>query len=780
MLQKRASRRPGTNRNPNTEDLLQHALEQEEKLKDIVGRLFHRLEVAGVHVDIDTADADAEVPILGSRKIRNKEDLFETCRAPQALTQTAHVVPSQRRDSQSKLSCSSGFPIFDLSQGDYVCCPTAALYCAGCFQLDGSSCAQCSPGFVEVAGEGRCQACVDTPGWTNLDGENCIQAVCSDTAYYGLSSKQACCGCGGGQRAATPFTYYVAPTVLFATSITGFPVPRTARNYTINEDCKLLEHGLAINGATGSLQIAPGADKVGRNLLEAFSISCTIVAHQTSSLSASATLTVVAQKSISYGQYPLLFRADVTNRYDPVVMGDWSFDQLNCDPSDITAELRLGQRGRVRWPNPDKAASAGGVLADGFDMRGAICRVRGTSTPVGFAQMDEGTGQFPPPVETVISYFVTILPSVWENLRYERARTIVGRLQVTVGQVAATVNVEVPDQAIRLVPPTAFTGKCSSENGGIVTLDTVTGQGTYQGFPFFDMDLTTGSVRLAPSQELASLMPTDAGARAALTVSCTIYGLYQFPPFGDGPVLQEVIYLGATDDTCFVPKTGNYYFLEQRSLTVSGPTQCRTECRKDSTCTYYSLLSSTSCYLYKGLCPDAGTPGCSQASGSVFARVLGCAERTTCIQLSLSKHFLSGRYCYYGENNYRGGLVFLKEGITSFESFWLHRKSRDFDVWVLQKPAQGDFYNASAAYMTFSGEEMATINSGIDLIADVFNQGTATFPITYSAGELVLGDFYVKQKPTGAPQERQFVSATDESQCLSTASHWAQASAVFA
>jgi len=53
-------------------------------------------------------------------------------------------------------------------------------------------------------------------------------------------------------------------------------------------------------------------------------------------------------------------------------------------------------------------------------------------------------------------------------------------------------------------------------------------------------------------------------------------------------------------------------------------------------------------------------------------------------------------------------------------------------VWVLQKPAQGvrvkersgleleesqltlpgDFYNASAAYMTFSGEEMATIDSG--------------------------------------------------------------------
>ena len=28
-------------------------------------------------------------------------------------------------------SCPSGIPIFDLSQGGYVCCPELALYCAG-------------------------------------------------------------------------------------------------------------------------------------------------------------------------------------------------------------------------------------------------------------------------------------------------------------------------------------------------------------------------------------------------------------------------------------------------------------------------------------------------------------------------------------------------------------------------------------------------------------------------------------------------------------------------
>ena len=89
---------------------------------------------------------------------------------------------------------------------------------------------------------------MDTPGWTDASGKTCARAICGDTAFKGLSSKQACCRCGGGQRAATPFTYYVAPTFLYATSITGFPVPRTASHYTIDGDCKLLDYGLTIDG----------------------------------------------------------------------------------------------------------------------------------------------------------------------------------------------------------------------------------------------------------------------------------------------------------------------------------------------------------------------------------------------------------------------------------------------------------------------------------------------------------------------------------------------------
>ena len=66
------------------------------------------------------------------------------------------------------------------------------------------------------------------------------------------------------------------------------------------------------------------------------------------------------------------------------------------------------------------------------------------------------------------------------------------------------------------------------------------------------------------------------------------------------------------------------------------------------------MKSQIDCIWHFSPCPPLALHHVPQASGSVFARVLGCAERTTCIQLGLSKHFLSGRYCYYGENNYRG------------------------------------------------------------------------------------------------------------------------------
>ena len=147
---------------------------------------------------------------------------------------------------------------------------------SGCAAFVGNSCLSCAGGYTSTQATGgisTCVACVDTPGWTTVSGANCFDSgtSCNDTLVDGLSSDEACCKCGGGQKAAclmhlqcgvkpqrlpllprsqeaTQFAYYVAPVVLGSTTIVGYPVPRTATKYSINKGCTLLEHGMAING----------------------------------------------------------------------------------------------------------------------------------------------------------------------------------------------------------------------------------------------------------------------------------------------------------------------------------------------------------------------------------------------------------------------------------------------------------------------------------------------------------------------------------------------------
>ena len=136
---------------------------------------------------------------------------------------------------------------FSLTAWD--CSAKRLLPLPGCFQLDGSSCAQCSPALWKLPAKG-----VARPVWT-------LQAGRTWTAR--TASKQS---------VVTPRTMVSLPNKLAAGAVVDsgpprlhllccadgtlcnldhwFPVPRTAIHYTINEDCKLLEHGLAIDGDT--------------------------------------------------------------------------------------------------------------------------------------------------------------------------------------------------------------------------------------------------------------------------------------------------------------------------------------------------------------------------------------------------------------------------------------------------------------------------------------------------------------------------------------------------
>eukprot|EP00438_Fugacium_kawagutii_P012908 Skav224012 [mRNA] locus=scaffold2932:106014:109599:+ [translate_table: standard] len=194
------------------------------------------------------ADADAgvsqtaRVHHLRQRREARDESNFELCR---------NFVSGTKRDKQGKQSnvsalsqtsskavntCTQSVPIFEPGDGTYSieCCNYENVYCAGCIKLGNSSCDTCAGGFVDT--NGVCEACMDF-AWKNKEGFRCYEiSTCDDVKFKGLSSNEACCHCGGGHRAATPFTYFVNATAVGASSIEGFPVPRTASKYSLDKD----------------------------------------------------------------------------------------------------------------------------------------------------------------------------------------------------------------------------------------------------------------------------------------------------------------------------------------------------------------------------------------------------------------------------------------------------------------------------------------------------------------------------------------------------------------
>ena len=72
--------------------------------------------------------------------------------------------------------------------------------------------------------------------------------------------------------------------------------------------------------------------------------------------------------------------------------------------------------------------------------------------------------------------------------------------------------------------------------------------------------------------------------------------------------------------------------------------------------------------------------------------VHSCAARLRPVEVGeVHKYSEASKSCVHADvaGPCGGGLVFLKEGLTSTETFWLHRTGRGEDTWVLQRPAEG-------------------------------------------------------------------------------------------
>ncbi|CAK9022469.1 unnamed protein product [Durusdinium trenchii] len=626
--------------------------------------------------------------------------------------------------TESSCNESSQVPVFEPAVGSTACCNFDGLHCAGCMDLsdDGSTCVTCAGGFIQNSTVGACQACMDFT-WENKEGQNCYEISaesCGGEKFKGFSSNEACCHCGGGHRAATPFTYYVGPTVLGASEIVGHPVPRTGSKYSVNQECELVKYGLTIDASTGELKFAescsgPNVGCEGSKATEAFTVSCTVTAEQEGpdALTASALLTVIAYQGFSYtSAYPRIFHDDVQTSYTPEIAGEVtqdSFQLSGCSP-DVSGRVTLDANSGVLTLDANVDAASGVTGVDGVGATtGAVCYITAT--------IDSVSSTVP---------VVVLWPEIWDALAYENhdSSTV---LYATVGQRAPLLKPTVEEGK---VPPSRFSAYHSD-----VSFDVLTGAGTYQGLLLFHLDVSTGYFRLEPSPALVDVL-ADFTTRAELALTITVFAHYEWPALATGPVKQMELMLSIRDSTCWV--TQELSFSARQTLgSADSEGACKKLCRSDLQCTHMSFSDSV-CYSYSRLC----TGDCEYGTVDVVARYANCAERTSCVTISMNDHYyLSGEYCPYGESG--DGQVFLKVGRTEQDSFWLTANddsgSCDKDTYgsmLRTTDATHDFWNVSKNYVEHHGEVVACIGKTISQIVDTVFETSSSLVSWCSDGKL--------------------------------------------
>ena len=181
---------------------------------------------------------------LSRKQVKPRSEQFELCQSDLTFAEAGEDSRSNDTSGMNVAQCAENIqtPLFMPTETSPFyqtgCCDVEKTFCAGCAQLDleGKTCETCSGGYTYNSTLGICVACMDQPKWTDKDGGNCYDATCSADPFQGFSANEACCKCGGGHRAATPFTYFVGPMALGDHTVVGHPVPRTATKYSVDED----------------------------------------------------------------------------------------------------------------------------------------------------------------------------------------------------------------------------------------------------------------------------------------------------------------------------------------------------------------------------------------------------------------------------------------------------------------------------------------------------------------------------------------------------------------
>jgi len=201
---------------------------------------------------------------------------FEGCRTlstpvvlMEASEKEAGVIDQQAATTKGTITCGHAFITLEeetLQGVTHSCCPIASELCAGCAKFVGSGCAKPTGGYTNDDGEVN-TICSDIANWVDSAGKTCHELITkSDKKNKGLSSKEACCRHGGGQRAATPFVYPVVNLVLAENQVLGqsFPYYAMAGNTLCPIAHQLASGRSECQSALQALGLALGSAKDGK------------------------------------------------------------------------------------------------------------------------------------------------------------------------------------------------------------------------------------------------------------------------------------------------------------------------------------------------------------------------------------------------------------------------------------------------------------------------------------------------------------------------------------
>jgi hypothetical protein len=613
-----------------------------------------------------------------------------------------------------------------------TCCPVGSDDCTGCAKYGDGECKVPLGGFVKrMMPHATRVLCVSTPGWESEDGSTCAdEPECNDVKNKGLSASQACCHCvNGGHVTATPFEYVVPPAAL-GKEVEGYPWPKTAKRYSLDEGCELSKYGVNFDGATGRLSGQPTHS-------EPFTMKCDVTAHQSNDITFTAPMHLSIGE-LAYASKVLIFSASrdeyqVSTVYDS---GDWS---MSCAPiiDWLTIDAATGTlTGTMKSDNhnPDQNEDqdhTGGVTDSGSyrGQAGGVCTIKLSTAP-----------------DTDYSTTVVVLrPEPWapESFNYP-----IDTVSVTIGDSYPVFAPTYPSTDPGVNPdfhevnrpsgsmrPIKFVAACdiSPASFGTFLFDQSTGSGTINGFPAFDL-FQDGSVSVAPSSLLLSLFDkwdSSDAARKVVELDCSIWGYYANP---DTAEVGNNLKIKIQDNICWVKPEEAEKLVEiaDGANSFKSADTCRSACRKDSQCSHYKWSGSKCKFYFASEEHDS-----AESKSDVLRKVTHCGDTETCLGITVDgKYHLSGDYCPIGKSVERG-TVYKMTGTVPEDTRYLVKYIKRWDTrssckndgeYEIRIPSANDYINIDQDRFELRGDGQECLSQSY--IEDVFDDVEKTASIS--------------------------------------------------